>query len=251
MFEGGRQAQPLELALRTFLEPAIEAGIDASLDRIKGFLAPTIDTACMFEELDPEQLISEVERQTCRTARAASLDLDGTVIPHTADKPSEKSIAVISRFVELLPEGVVFNTSAGSEVRVQRAHNIVAGLNDRLGILYPDKKKILLVTTLALGGLVWQRKPFKSSFNAAASKVGVPPDALFHVGDQVLKDSLGAKNARFLASVHVDTCSPGEDPPYIQALRGFERTILRAGREAQALEADKDVDASQEFRLPA
>src|SRR5258708_30243184 len=74
-------------------------------------LRPTLDHGCLFEELDPERVLYEAARHVGYPVEGVSFDLDGTVLPHFADRLSARSLSVIKGFVELVPGGI--NSNAG------------------------------------------------------------------------------------------------------------------------------------------
>ena len=169
-------------------------------------LRPTIDTGCLFEELDPERVIYEAERRTGHSIGAVTADLDGTQLPHFADRLSKKSLAVVSGLVELVPFGNMSN--AGDAVRDRRARDITADTSEAVG------KEIELVTSFEFNKwLAWlYGKPFRYTFDKMADRLDRPNRRILHLGDQLFKDSLGANEAGYAGSVHVETCAPEDDP---------------------------------------
>jgi HAD superfamily phosphatase (TIGR01668 family) len=126
-------------------------------------------------------------------------DLDNTLVPYGC-----KEVSVLTRqyVAGLLAAGlrVIVLSNAGPRR--------VAPVAEALGVPF-----------LAHAG-----KPARGAYERALSKLGAGPEAAVGVGDQVLRDVLGARRSGLL-SVLVDPLSP-RDFPGTTLLRGPERALI-------------------------
>lgn len=72
----------------------------------------------------------------------------------------------------------------------------------------------------------WGRKPFPGGFRAALSRIGLPPEQVAMIGDQVFADVLGGKIVGCV-TVLVDPVAPGNDFIATKLVRGIESRLRR------------------------
>jgi HAD superfamily phosphatase (TIGR01668 family) len=174
---------------------------------------PTVYTGGLFEDIDPERLLYEIGRLKRRPVKAVTVDIDSTMVAQRQPELSPKNLAVVKAFTEFVPIGIISN--AGSEVRDERAREIGRDIAHNM----------VVVTSHEIGG--WRsRKPFRPSFDEASHRLKVPNDGIVHIGDQLLKDVLGAKRSGYMAGVLVEPCAPKDDPRLVRYPQRAPEAVL-------------------------
>jgi HAD superfamily phosphatase (TIGR01668 family) len=137
--------------------------------------------------LDVERLITELRE---RQVKAVSFDLDDTITGHFHEWIEPEELDVLKR---LSSAGfrLAINSNAGNERR-GRVVAIAKRLGAEVGV-----EQLLQVTSAEVG----QKKPQKRPYNVVAARLGLANHEVAHIGDQLLKDVLGANRAGYGASV--------------------------------------------------
>jgi predicted HAD superfamily phosphohydrolase YqeG len=122
------------------------------------------------------------------------LDLDGSLAGHndTAISPLHAK-----KLIEIAGFGIRMGllSNADDETRVPRVEDFVDGIRQETALEIPA------ITSYEVG----HGKPHKAGFDALCATLEVPPDRMCYFGDQLFKDILGAKLARYGATV---LCAP-------------------------------------------
>ncbi len=145
-------------------------------------------------------------------------DLDKTLVGQYEEEVPEEHMEALILISGLgLRLGIISN--AGSEDRTQRVRQVAKDIERAVGDDVP------VVTSYMVGGKV---KPFRPVFDAMASKVGIKNSRLCYVGDQLLKDVLGANRAGYGGSILVAPYGSGDDPGVRYLQRPIEAAIRRS-----------------------
>lgn len=129
-------------------------------------------------------------------------DLDKTLVgQHEDTLPPAHSEVMLALNALGKRQGLISNAS--SEHRTSRVLRIADGLSNLLG------REIAVVTSRMVGG---KKKPLRPAFDKMANNLGLENEQLCHVGDQLLKDVLGANRAGYGGSVLVAPYGLGDDP---------------------------------------
>lgn len=118
-------------------------------------------------------------------------DLDSTLVDHYDRVVPYKHLELLAGLAELgVPQAIISN--AGKD-RVERVQRLAGQMSRYMG------DEMAVVTSYEVGA----KKPKTAIFAAASSKLDIRPSRLVHVGDQLLKDVLGANLAGYAGSVLV------------------------------------------------
>lgn len=192
-----------------------------------GMLSPTF-AASSLATLDVERLLAELRQ---RGIGGISFDVDDTLTGHFTEQVAPQEMAVLRRLVAAgLPIGI--NSNAGQEARVARVASIVAHLQHEL-----SAGQIHYVTSAQTG----RRKPHPVSYEVLAEKMGLAPRELLHVGDQLMRDVLGARRAGYGAELLLVQPLGGHGNWFVQhAQRPLERLLIRLlGHRVEWLDAQQ------------
>jgi HAD superfamily phosphatase (TIGR01668 family) len=128
-------------------------------------------------------------------------DLDRTLAGHYEEALPREHLAVLIAIKGLgLRQGIISN--ANRESRDSRVQAIANAMSKAVG------DEIFVVTSRMVGG---KRKPSRPVFDAMADCMSVSSDRLCHIGDQLLKDVLGANHAGYGGSILVAPYGSGDD----------------------------------------
>lgn len=142
------------------------------------------------------------------------LDLDGSIASHDdmAISPLHaKKLLQIAGFG--IRMGVLSN--ADDETRVPRVGAFVDGIRRETDLEIPA------ITSYDVG----HGKPHKAGFDALCETLDVPPERMCYFGDQLFKDILGAKLARYCATVLCAPYGKGGDPRVEYLQRPLESLV--------------------------
>lgn len=87
---------------------------------------------------------------------------------------------------------------------------------------------------LDLPFIAWTVKPFSLYFYKAYRKLGLPPEKVCVIGDQLLTDIQGAKKTKARA-IYVSPLEPEDDLPWTKWRRKYETKILAEWSETEPL----------------
>jgi len=136
-----------------------------------------------------------------RGLRGVIADLDNTLVPYGVEPPPPPDLAAWKRALDEAGVGLAIVSNA----RPGRTRRWSAALG---------------VRGRALAG-----KPLPFAIRAAARELGLPPEQVAVVGDQLFTDVLGANLAGGYA-VLVEPIEPGRGLPHTRWVRGLERRLL-------------------------
>jgi len=143
-------------------------------------------------------------------------DLDKTVVGQDDDWMPQEHINLLKGLADLnLVQG--FGSNAKTAERTARVLNIAHRLSSVIG------SEIIAVTSRMVDG---KKKPLRPIFDLAALKLGIEPEHLCFVGDQLFKDIAGGNNAGYGATVLVPPFGKGDDPRVRYVQRPLE-TVVR------------------------
>jgi len=158
---------------------------------MKNIIRPTI-TVRSVADIDPEQFLKEYPE-----VKGISWDLDKTLTGQYDDEIPHDNLEIIRAFDELgVIQGIVSN--AQSVARTRRVYRIAEKCH---GV------QMHVMTSMMADG---RRKPRTPVFHGIAEQMGVSGRNIAHVGDQLLKDIVGANLAGFAVSVLVAPYGTGD-----------------------------------------
>jgi len=161
-------------------------------------------------ELQPDLLLGQVPGLS-----AITFDLDKTLTgQHEWSIPYVNIEALIAIDALGLRIGIISN--ANSRSRTSRVHILADTASGYLD------EPIEVVTSLEVGG---KKKPLRQPFDKMAEKLAIRNNEMCHVGDQLLKDVLGANRADCGGSVLVRPFGRGDDPRVKYLQRPIEAAI--------------------------
>jgi predicted HAD superfamily phosphohydrolase YqeG len=150
------------------------------------------------------------------TIKAITWDLDKTLAGQHESTIPFKNIAIIKLFADNgMWQGFVSN--AWSEIRNERVIRIASDIERII-------EQKFAVATIFYSQC--QPKPSTQMFKLMAEKAGLSPNAICHVGDQILKDILGGNRAEYGATILVAPFGRG-DSLLVRIFQRIPEAILR------------------------
>jgi HAD superfamily phosphatase (TIGR01668 family) len=172
-------------------------------------LRPTISVASV-TEITPS-VLSEVLPHV----GGVVFDLDKTLVgQHEENIPQRHLDALLALRSAGLALGIISNAS--SETRTHRVQMMASSIGDVIGT------QLTVVTSRMVGG---KKKPLRPVFDQLSSNIGIANNRLCYVGDQLLKDILGANRAEYAGTVLVAPYGHGDDPRVKYLQRPIEALI--------------------------
>jgi HAD superfamily phosphatase (TIGR01668 family) len=157
----------------------------------------------------------DILKTLCPDIEGAMFDLDRTVVGH-----HDKFITAghLAMFISLSEAGLElgFISNAGQK-RANRVQQMADAVSDATG------NNTHVVTSHMVNGM---RKPLQDPFEKMTEVSGIPRDKLCYVGDQIMKDVLGANRAGYAGSILVAPYGTGDN----LAVRLIQRPIEAAIR---------------------
>lgn len=167
--------------------------------------------------IDPERFCAENP-----WVSAISYDKDGTVTDYHGNEVPEAHTEVFRAFAELgVAQG--FNTNTGNAkkpedaIKAQKVAEFALQISETIG------SEFLAATSFEAGG----RKPGPETFELFAQRSGVPVERTVHIGDQWLKDVMGARKAGLGGAILVARYGLGDDWRVKFGQRPFIETPVR------------------------
>ncbi|HUD06505.1 MAG TPA: HAD hydrolase-like protein [Candidatus Saccharimonadales bacterium] len=144
----------------------------------------------------------EVLQQEIPGLEGVVYDLDKTLTHQHGEGMPNAHLDVIGAINELgLVQGIISN--AASEEREERVRVFAKGIGAHIGA------EVEVVTSRMVGG---KKKPLRPVFDKMSELLDIPNEHLCYIGDQLLKDVLGANRAGYGGSVLVAPYGEGDDP---------------------------------------
>lgn len=161
-------------------------------------------------------LTPDLLRETVPDAAGVAFDLDKTLAgQHELGLTNEHMEALANLSEARFALGIISN--AASQVRTNRVRVFANDIGETLCT------KIAVVTSHMVAG---KKKPLRPVFDRMSTELGIENRCLIYVGDQLLKDVLGANRAGYGGSVLVAPYGSGDDP----RVRFLQRPIEAALR---------------------
>jgi HAD superfamily phosphatase (TIGR01668 family) len=129
-----------------------------------------------------------------------TFDLDNTLLGQNEYAFSAENVDALIT-LNAIGYRLGFLSNAQSRGRTNRVHIMAASLS---GVI----EEITVVTPSMVEG---KKKPFRPIFDKMSEEIGIESEKLCHVGDQLLKDVLGANRAGYGGSVLVAPYGRGDD----------------------------------------
>jgi predicted HAD superfamily phosphohydrolase YqeG len=146
--------------------------------------------------------------------RGLGLDIDGSLTGHDdmiVPAPHIKKIQEVNED----GIGMVILTNADDDARLARVGTLIDYVRQETDLELP------VITSRAIG----RAKPHPAMFYAAAAALGLETGDMAHFGDQLPKDILGAKLARYCATVLCAAYGKGGDPRVEYLQRPLESLV--------------------------
>jgi predicted HAD superfamily phosphohydrolase YqeG len=174
---------------------------------------------CSVANLTPEAIRSELP-----DAKGVVFDLHRTLTDHAGNNVPEMFLASLRALLAADLEIGIMSVSANT-VRAARTHQIARDIGS---LICRDKDnghyKVATITSMDMAERSGKKrgngKPFRPIFMAIATEMGIEPEKLFYVGDQILRDVVGG-NRHFGGSALVSPYGIGDN----KNVRRFQRPL--------------------------
>jgi predicted HAD superfamily phosphohydrolase YqeG len=173
-------------------------------------------------------LTPEAIRSVVPNAEGVVFDLHRTLTDHAGNNVPEMFLASLSSILRAELEIGIMSVSA-NETRAERTHQIAQDIG---GLICRDSDngcyKVATITSMDVakksGNKRSNSKPFRPIFMAIATEMGIEPQKLLYVGDQILRDVVGG-NRHFGGSVLVSPYGLGDNKHVKRYQRPFEAAL--------------------------